>query len=88
MDNCRLKYFSNEKRLTYRQRRTKNLDNNLIPLTQWAQKIGMNPDNERQKAGRGSLPAVKIGRQWFIDADQKNEDARVKSGKYKNWRKK
>ena len=35
------------------------------------------------------IPAVKIGATWAIPKDApKPEDARVKSGKYKNWRKK
>ena len=35
------------------------------------------------------IPAVKIGATWAIPkGTPKPEDARVKSGKYKNWRKK
>lgn len=37
----------------------------------------------------GRLPAVRVGSQWAIDSDtQPPPDKRVKSGKYKNWRKK
>ena len=33
--------------------------------------------------------AVKFGRDWAIPADaEKPKDARVKSGEYRNWRKK
>ena len=33
----------------------------LIPLKQWAERVGINPASARQKAGRGKLPAVKVG---------------------------
>lgn len=36
----------------------------------------------------GDIPAQKIGNQWVIQADAlPPPDKRVKSGKYKNWRK-
>ena len=60
----------------------------MIPLKQWAEQVGLNPDNARQKASRGTLPAVKIGRDWFIEEDTPNTDGRIKDGKYINWRKK
>lgn len=56
-------------------------------MTEWAKREGISPDNARQKANRGTIPAKKIGRDWFINDSYKNKDARVKSGKYKNWRK-
>ena len=58
----------------------------LIPLKEWAVSIGMNPANARQKAIRGTLPAVKMGRDWFIEESAQNIDKRVKSGDFKNWR--
>ena len=65
------------------------MDNNLIPLKEWAENHGLNPMTAAQKAARGSFEsAQKIGRQWFIDKDEPNTDHRVKSGKYKNWRNK
>ena len=60
----------------------------LIPLKQWAENVGIDPATARQKAIRGTLPAVKMGRDWFIEENTKNTDNRVKSGKYKNWRNK
>lgn len=60
----------------------------LIPLREYAEKIGKHPDNVRQKCLRGTLPgAVKMGRDWFIPADTPYTDNRVKTGDYKNWRK-
>ena len=62
---------------------------NLITLKEWAEINGLESSTARQKAARGSFKtARKIGRQWFIDADEPNSDNRVKSGKYKGWRKK
>lgn len=60
----------------------------LIPLKQWAENVGINPASARQKAIRGKLPAVKMGRDWMIEEDTPNTDGRIKSGKYKDWRKK
>ena len=61
----------------------------LIPIAQYAQLIGKNPANVRQKCLRGTLPgAVKVGRDWLIPADAPYPDARVTSGRYTNWRKK
>jgi hypothetical protein len=60
----------------------------LITLKEWAIAHGINPATARQKAGRGGFKtARKIGRDWFIDENEENIDNRVKSGKYKNWRK-
>lgn len=62
---------------------------NLIPISEYAARIGKAPTTVRQKCQRGSLPgAVKMGRDWFIPADAPYPDSRVKSGEYKNWRKK
>lgn len=63
--------------------------NNLIPLQEYAAKIERNPVSVRQKCQRGNVPgAVKLGRDWFIPADAPYPDQRVKSGQYKDWRKK
>ena len=62
---------------------------NLIPLKEWAEVNGILSETARQKALRGGFKtATKIGRQWFIDKSEPNTDNRVKSGIYKNWRKK
>ena len=54
----------------------------LIPLKQWAEQVGIDPATARQKALRGAIPAVKMGRDWFIEENEKNADKRVKTGKY------
>lgn len=54
----------------------------LIPLKQWAEIVGIDPATARQKALRGTIPAVKMGRDWFIEENEKNADKRVKNGKY------
>lgn len=60
----------------------------MITLKQWAEREGLAPATARQKVLRGMLPAVKIGRDWFIDEDVPNTDGRIKHGKYIDWRKK
>lgn len=60
----------------------------LIPLSEWAENHGVAHVSARQKAARGGLPgAIKIGRNWVIEEDAPNPDARVKSGKYVGQRK-
>lgn len=54
----------------------------LIPLKEWAERENINPATARQKALRGTIPAVKMGRDWFIEENEKNADKRVKNGKY------
>ncbi|KAA3404026.1 hypothetical protein F1904_12210 [Akkermansia muciniphila] len=55
-----------------------------IPLKEYAERLGKNPDNARQLVRRGSFEtAEKIGRQWFIDPTEPWPDRRVKTGKYK-----
>ena len=59
----------------------------LIPLKEYAARIGRDPATVRQKILRGNLPgAVKIGRDWLIPADAPYPDKRERSGQYKNWR--
>ncbi len=59
-----------------------------ILLSDYAAKHNIAPVTARQRAQRGSYKtAVKIGRDWFIDEDEPHSDNRVKTGKYKNWRK-
>lgn len=59
----------------------------LISLKEYALKHGVAQVTVRQKAERGSLPAVKIGRMWAIEENTPYIDMRVKSGKYINKRK-
>lgn len=60
----------------------------LITLKKWAAAHKLTDSAARRRAIRGTLPAVKMGRDWFIEEDTPNTDARIKSGKYKDWRKK
>lgn len=60
----------------------------MIPLKEYAERLGKNPVIVCQKAIRGGFKtARKIGRDWFIDEDESYVDNRVKSGKYISWRK-
>ena len=60
----------------------------LISLAAYAQKNGRDPATARQMALRGGFKtAQKIGRNWVIDDAEPWPDRRVKSGKYKDWRK-
>lgn len=66
----------------------KNIDN-YISIKEYAELHGKNPMNVQQKILRGGFKtARKIGRNWVIDKNEPYIDGRVKSGKYKNWRKK
>lgn len=58
----------------------------MITLKEWASRVGIDPSRARHKALDGKLPAVKMGRDWFIEEATENIDGRVKTGKYKNWR--
>lgn len=61
---------------------------NLVPIAEYAARNGKALITVRQKCQRGTLPAVKLGRDWFIPADTPYTDNRVKTGEYKDWRKK
>jgi excisionase family DNA binding protein len=62
----------------------------FISVKEFAEKHGMERSNILRLIKQGRLTeAEKIGNQWCIPADTpRPEDRRVKSGKYKNWRKK
>ena len=63
--------------------------NNMIPIAEYARRIGKAAITVADKCRRGALPgAVKIGRDWFVPADAEYPDLRVKSGKYIDARKK
>lgn len=62
---------------------------NLLSVSEWCALHGKDPGNVRKLIQQGRLPAEKIGKQWVIPADtQPPADKRVKSGKYRDWRKK
>ena len=61
----------------------------LISLAEYAQRNGRDPATARQMALRGGFKtAQKIGRDWVIDDQEPYPDRRVKTGKYKDFRKK
>ena len=60
----------------------------MLSVKQWAERYGKDARNARRLISEGRLPAVRIGSQRAIDSDTQPPDKRVKSGKYKNWRKK
>lgn len=62
----------------------------FISLTEFCQRYGKDPGNTRRLLAQGRIPgAVKVGRQWILPADARPpEDQRVKSGAYRNWRRK
>lgn len=61
----------------------------LISIAEYAKKHNKNPTTVRQKARNGDFnTAQKIGRDWFINADEPYpQDKRITSGAYKDWRK-
>lgn len=61
----------------------------MIPIAEYAKRIGKAANSVGDKCRRGNLPgAVKIGRDWFVPADAEYPDLRVKSGKYIDARRK
>ena len=55
----------------------------MIPIAEYAKKIGKATITVADKCRRGSLPgARKIGRDWFVPADAEYPDLRIRSGKY------
>lgn len=62
---------------------------NMIPIAEYARKIGKAVITVADKCRRGALPgARKIGRYWFVPKDAEYPDYRIKSGKYIGTRKK
>lgn len=55
----------------------------MIPIAEYAKKIGKATITVADKCRRGALPgARKIGRDWFVPADAEYPDFRVRTGKY------
>lgn len=48
----------------------------LITLMDYARRVGKAPNTCRKKAEIGTLKAVKMGRDWFIEEDEEYTDAR------------
>lgn len=63
-------------------------DVEYLSVTEFCEKFKKDPGNVRRLLKQGRIPAVKIGNQWAIPADaHPPTDKRVKSGKYRDWRK-
>ena len=46
------------------------MDNNLIPIKEYAEKHGIDPATVRQRILRGAMPgAVKLAGSWFVPKD-------------------
>ena len=59
----------------------------LITIKEYADRNGLNHGSVRHKCQRGSYKtAQKIGRDWLIDEDEPDVDRRVKTGEYRDWR--
>lgn len=59
----------------------------MIPIAEYAAKIGKATITVADKCRRGNLPgAIKIGRDWFVPKDAEYPDYRVKSGNYIGFR--
>lgn len=57
---------------------------NMIPLSEYAALVGLDPSAIRHRCLRGTMPgAVKLGRDWLIPADAPLTDHRVTSGRYR-----
>jgi len=60
-----------------------------ISVTEYCNIHSLERGNVNRMINAGRIPAVKIGNQWAIPAGTpRPEDKRVKSGKYRDWRKK
>ena len=59
-----------------------------MTVSEYAKFYGKDPGNVRRMLLAGRLPGRKVGNQWIIPADvMYPDDRRVKSGVYKDWRK-
>lgn len=60
----------------------------MILLIDYSKQVGKDHSSVLKMVKTGKLKtAKKVGRQWFIDENEPYIDGRIKSGKYKNWRK-
>ena len=60
-----------------------------ITVSQYAKLTGKDPGNIRRMLINGTLQGMKMGNQWVISKETEYpEDRRVRSGDYRNWRKK
>lgn len=60
----------------------------LISVSEYALKFNKDPGNIRRMLACGRLAGQKIGKQWVVEESTPYpEDLRIKTGEYKNWRK-
>lgn len=63
-------------------------DSEYLSVSEFSEKFGKDPGNVRRLIHQGRIPAIRIGNQWAIPAaTQPPADKRVKTGKYRDWRK-
>ena len=61
----------------------------IIPLIEYAKRMGKDPGNTRALARAGRFQTVKkMGRDWFIDENEPWPNNKYKNGQYVGWRKK
>ena len=59
-----------------------------LSVSEFCEKYGKDPGNVRRMIQQGRIPAQRIGKQWAIPVGvEPPADKRVKSGKYRDWRK-
>ncbi|MBO4394779.1 MAG: hypothetical protein J5819_00335 [Eubacterium sp.] len=62
---------------------------NLVSLSEYAAIHGIPTDTAKSARRQGRFKtAIKIGRNWCVDKNEILSDNRVKTGEYRNWRKK
>lgn len=60
----------------------------FLSVTEFCALYQKDPGNVRRLIQQGRIPAQRIGNQWAIPADARPPaDQRIKSGRYKDWRK-
>lgn len=58
-------------------------NNDLLSVTEWAEKYNVDSGNTRRWLIAGRINGFKIGKQWVIPKDEQPPvDKRIKSGKY------
>lgn len=61
----------------------------FISIAEYRQKVGKSPYTIKQGIQSGRFPdAEKIDGKWMLPEDTELTDRRVKSGEFRNWRKK
>ncbi len=64
------------------------METEYLSVSEFAALYGKDVGNVRRLIAEGRIPAVKIGKQWAIPKDTLPPgDRRVKSGRYRGWRK-